>query len=206
MPPTIGLIEYGCGNIRSVKNALERIGVAKLQMIRSESELSIVDKLILPGVGAFDAGIESLKKQQLFLPLLNYLSDQNHKVLGICLGMQILCLDSEEGKQDGLGLVNARVNRIEQVQNLKIPHMGWNTVSFTRDDPLAEGLGQEKDFYFVHSYKVDPIHKEIELGRTVHGETFTAMFSKKNIWGVQFHPEKSQDAGLRLLSNFIRYA
>lgn len=203
---SIGLVEYGCGNIQSIKNALAAIGIQKIYVIRSESDLIKTEKIILPGVGAFDAGMQALKERQMIQPLLNFISEKRNKLLGICLGMQLLCESSEEGLSDGLGMMDANVVKMKQENNVKIPHMGWNTVEFKKSDPLFVGLGESQDFYFVHSYKVVLNDTKAELGRTMHGDVYTSVFRHENIWGVQFHPEKSQNSGLRLLNNFIRHA
>lgn len=154
MTSVVGILKYGCGNIRSVKNALEKIGVSRVKIIESESDLSSAKKIIFPGVGAFDSTCVALKKKNLFKPLQRYLSDKTNKVLGICLGMQVLCISSEEGTETGLGAVDASVNILNSKKGrIKVPHMGWNTVTFVRDDPILEGLGKEQNFYFVHSYR-----------------------------------------------------
>ncbi len=202
----VGILEYGCGNIRSVKNALTKIGVSSTKIIQNEADLFSVDKIILPGVGAFDSGCLALKEMRFSDALKRYLADKKNKALGICLGMQLLCYSSEEGNSNGLGLVNAVVTRMDHEKTIKVPHMGWNTVLFSYEDPLLKDLGKEQDFYFVHSYQVNLKDCGMELGLTYHGKEFTSMYRSENIWGVQFHPEKSQAAGLTILSNFIRHA
>ncbi|MCG8684759.1 MAG: imidazole glycerol phosphate synthase subunit HisH [Desulfobacterales bacterium] len=206
MTGNIGILEYGCGNIRSVKNALIEIGLENAKIIRTESDLETINKLIFPGVGAFDSVCKNLEGKDLFRPLNKFICHPDNKVLGICLGMQVLCTDSQEGEKKGLGLVDASVKFIGKHNGIKVPHMGWNTVSFIREDPLLEGLGNEQDFYFVHSYCVIPNNQKISLGVTDYGQPFTSIFRNENVWGVQFHPEKSQAPGLKILSNFLRHA
>lgn len=202
----IGIISYQCGNVLSIRNALAAVGVSEVRIIESPQDLDRVTKIILPGVGAFDSACLALKAAGLFQALQEFLLNDGNKALGVCLGMQILCASSEEGKEAGLGVVKGSVKVLNASKQHKTPHVGWNTVKLKSDDPILEGLGSEQDFYFLHSYHV-VLNRETKcLGITEHGHSITAILRSRNIWGVQFHPEKSQSSGLRLLSNFVRHA
>lgn len=197
----IGIVDYDAGNIQSVMNALDYIGVDN-QLVSDPGQLANFDGLIIPGVGAFDDAMDSLTKKGL-VDGLNAIKGTK-PVLGICLGMQVLCLSSDEGNKAGLGWVNAKVRKMEANNyNIKIPHMGWNQVNHTFD-PLFDGIPNSSDFYFVHSFCVVTEDNELIKCDSEHGGTFTSAFAKDDIYGVQFHPEKSQDHGLTLLSNFVK--
>ena len=202
----IGIISYKCGNILSIRNALAAVGVSDVRIIESPQDLDRVTKIILPGVGAFDSACLALKAAGLFQALQEFLLTGSNKALGVCLGMQILCASSDEGKEAGLGVVEGSVKLLSPRTQEKIPHVGWNTVKWSNDDPILEGLGSEQDFYFLHSFHVIPGRKTKCLGITEYGHPVTAMLRSGNIWGVQFHPEKSQSSGLKILSNFVKHA
>ena len=202
----IGIISYQCGNILSIRNALAAVGVSDVRIIESSHDLGQVTKIILPGVGAFDSACLALKTAGLFQPLQEFLLTPGNKALGVCLGMQILCAHSEEGNEAGLAVVEGSVKTLRPSTTERSPHVGWNTVKWDSDDPILSGLGPQQDFYFLHSYHVTLGRTTKCLGWTEYGHPITAMFRSENIWGVQFHPEKSQSAGLKLLSNFVRHA
>lgn len=193
----IGILDYGMGNLRSVQKALEYLGGRAV----ISSELSVLDgcdRLILPGVGSFAAGMENLGKTGLADYVRTRAADT--PVLGICLGMQfLLTVSEEEGEHGGLGLIDGRAVRFTQG---KIPHMGWNGVSQMRS-PLFAGIPEETQFYFVHSYYAD-VSVEDAIGMTEYYRTFASAIARGNAYGVQFHPEKSGAAGLQLLRNFMR--
>ena len=193
----IGILDYGMGNLRSVQKALEYLGGRAV----ISSELSVLDgcdRLILPGVGSFAAGMDNLGKTGLADYVRTRAADT--PVLGICLGMQFLLTVSEEqGEHGGLGLIDGRAVRFTQG---KIPHMGWNGVSQMRS-PLFAGIPEETQFYFVHSYYAD-VSVEDAIGMTEYYRTFASAIARGNAYGVQFHPEKSGAAGLQLLRNFMR--
>lgn len=193
----IGILDYGMGNLRSVQKALEYLGGRAV----ISSELSVLDgcdRLILPGVGSFAAGMDNLGKTGLADYVRTRAADT--PVLGICLGMQfLLTVSEEEGEHGGLGLIDGPAVRFTQG---KIPHMGWNGVSQMRS-PLFAGIPEETQFYFVHSYYAD-VSVEDAIGMTEYYRTFASAIARGNAYGVQFHPEKSGAAGLQLLRNFMR--
>jgi len=198
---TVAVIEYGMGNIRSVMNALDEIG-AKGELVADPERIGSFDKVILPGVGAFQEAMESLKNHGMDEALGDFVN-AGRPLLGICLGMQLVCRNSEEnGNHDGLGWINAEVRSFPRGQGLKVPHMGWNAIRFVKDDPLFKGLESRLDVYFVHSYRVESKSSENVLAQTDYGGMFTSIVRQDNIWGMQFHPEKSQATGLKLLQNF----
>ena len=196
---SIGIINYKMGNIGSILNMLKKIGCA-CSVSEDPSEILKADKLILPGVGAFDEGMKNLKESGMAEVILKKVTEDKVPLLGICLGMQLLGKRSEEGKLPGLGLVDAETVRFNH--GLKIPHMGWNTVSSAKIDGLFKNLSENR-FYFVHSYHVVCQNQEEVLSETNYGVRFTSSIQKENIYGVQFHPEKSHKFGMQLLRNFV---
>ena len=200
----IAIIDYNMGNPESVANMLKRTGYGSLITSKPE-DISAADKLILPGVGAFAAGMDSLNKLGLIDLLNDKILKQKVPVLGICLGMQLLSEKSEEGIQcPGLSYVKAETIRFQFPPggNLKIPHMGWNTVCVKKENPLFSDMTADARFYFVHSYHVACGDQSDILATTVHGVEFVSAIQRDNIFGVQFHPEKSHRFGMQLLKNF----
>ncbi|HUW42814.1 MAG TPA: imidazole glycerol phosphate synthase subunit HisH [Thermoplasmata archaeon] len=196
----IAIVDYGMGNLGSIQNMLKKIG-AKVTITRDPATIGAADKIILPGVGAFDTAMENLNKLGL-APLLNDLALEKHRpILGICLGMQLMTKRSDEGALPGLGWVDAETVRFEN-GSLRVPHMGWNTVDIKREDPLFKGMYEEPRFYFVHSYFVKCAEDSDVLTSTRYGIDFCSSFVKGNIRGVQYHPEKSHKFGMLLLKNF----
>lgn len=197
----IVIIDYGMGNLGSIQNMFKAVGAEaiisnKLEVIKS------AHKIVLPGVGAFDNGIENIKKMGL-LPILNDLVlTKKVPVLGICLGMQLMTQKSEEGKLAGLGWIKAETKKFQSANGLKVPHMGWNNVKVKKDHFLVKDLAKDARFYFVHSYQVVCQDEKDILLETNYGGVFTAAFQKENIMGVQFHPEKSHKFGMQLMKNF----
>ena len=205
----IAVINYGMGNVGSILNMLSKIGVPA-GISSDPKEIADAEKLILPGVGAFDTGMTHIREMGL-LPLLNEkVLDRKTPVLGICLGMQLLTLRSEEGRQPGLGWIDGEAIRFRfdpQKSGLKIPHMGWNRANPLRTRSLFKGFDEkEAVFYFVHSYHVVCNQEEDVLAVTHHGYNFASAVQRGNIMGTQFHPEKSHRYGLRLLKNFSELA
>lgn len=200
----VGIINYGLGNLGSIQNMLKVIG--EKSIISSDPlELDKCDRYILPGVGAFDAGMKSLNDSGLAEYVRNKAENEKKPILGICLGMQLLGRKSEEGSLDGLGLIpfdNIRF-RLENSE-LKVPHMGWDIVEFKQDHSLLKGLSQPQRFYFVHSYHAKCDNEENVLMSCDYGYEFAAAVVKDNVIGVQFHPEKSHDFGMDLLRNFVK--
>jgi glutamine amidotransferase len=201
----IVVIDYGLGNLGSIKNMLKKIG-SEAAISSSVSDIEGAEKLILPGVGNFDQGMKNLAASR-FLPTLEErVIQKKTPILGICLGMQLFARKSEEGESTGLGWIDAEVVRFkfdDQERHLKIPHMGWNLVKICRTNPLFEEMYPEPRFYFVHSYHVVCRNAEEVLTQTFHGYEFVSSVKKENIYGVQFHPEKSHKFGMKLLENFV---
>lgn len=199
----ITMIDYGMGNLRSVAKALETLGLA-CEITADPERIAAAERLILPGVGAFGDAMAELEKRRLVAPTVDY-ARSGRPFIGICLGMQLLFDASEEAPGiKGLGLIPGLVRRFEP--GLKVPHMGWNTVRQARPSPLFAGVPDNEYFYFVHSYYVDPAPeaREAAAGMTTYGIEFAAVVSHGNIFGTQFHPEKSQARGLRMLENFSK--
>lgn len=204
----IAIIDYGVGNLRSVLNMLRKIG-AEARISSKIEELEKASKLILPGVGAFDVGMRNLLETGLVSFLNERALTRKVPCLGICLGMQLLTLRSEEGQLPGLGWVEGETVRFrfpDEQPVLKVPHMGWNTVKPHRDHFLLHNMDAEAQFYFVHSYYVTCRRKEDVLTTTAHGHEFVSMLQRENIFGTQFHPEKSHKHGMQLLRNFVEFA
>ncbi len=199
MASRIAILDYGMGNLRSVEKALEHVG-ARASVTHDPTEARAADGLILPGVGAFPRAMERIRERG-----LDELIDERRAaavpILGICLGLQLLFDSTTElGGASGLGLLSGEVAEIE-AKGLKVPHIGWSPVRWERESALVEGIESETPFYFVHSFVPDPDPGEL-LGSAAHGSRFACAARRENVYGVQFHPEKSSAAGLRLLSNF----
>ncbi len=195
----IAIVNYGVGNLRSVKRGLERSG-ASAHVTDSTSDIEQSDAIVLPGVGAFKAALASLGK--LSKPILNHV-DAGRPILGICLGYQILFTRSHEGGlRKGLGILQGDV--IKLPQNLKLPHIGWNTISISRSDEIVDGVDDGSYMYFVHSYAPKPADNKIVVAYTTYAETFPSIVSHGNVFATQFHPEKSGASGLRILQNFVK--
>ena len=200
----IVIVDYGMGNLGSVLNMLKKIGT-RARISSSVEDIEKADKLILPGVGAFDNGIKHLKKLNLLSVLNEKVLNCKTPILGICLGMQLLSQESEEGVSKGLGWIDGKVVKFKfngNNQSLKIPHMGWNLAMANKQSELLQGFDREIRFYFVHSYHMICINKSDVLMETEHGYRFTSAVQRDNIFGVQFHPEKSHRFGMKLLKNF----
>ncbi len=200
----ITIINYGMGNLGSVLNMYRRLGVPA-RISSDRDEILSAEKLILPGVGAFDAGMQRLHELDLVKPLTDKVKSDRTPVLGLCLGMQLLTGSSEEGVLPGLGWIEGRTVRfrVDPAQaNLKIPHMGWNTTEVCKVSPLVSGLEQDARYYFVHSYHITCDDPDDVVALTHHGYDFPAIIHRGNIMGTQFHPEKSHRFGMQLLKNF----
>lgn len=198
----IVIVDYGVGNVGSVANMLRKVG-ARARVSSARDEIEAADKLVLPGVGHFDSGMSKLNETGL-VPVLNeQVLVRGKPVLGICLGMQMMTRGSEEGERPGLGWIDAFTHRFPDMAGLRVPHMGWNTVQPDNAASLFARGGEAERFYFVHSYFVrtaDPAHVAATCG---YGIDFTAALQANNIFGVQFHPEKSHLFGMELLKRFI---
>jgi glutamine amidotransferase len=199
----LAVIDCGISNIRSVLNALAAVGAdAKVVLDPAESEGA--KGLVLPGVGAFGDGMKALESHGWPAALASAV-DAGTPLLGLCLGMQLLATSSSEyGEHDGLGLIPGRVVRIPAAPGLRVPHVGWNTVTVDRPSPLLDGLPAEPTFYFVHSYHLLPEEDDDLLATTDYGQPLAACIQRGPVYGCQFHPEKSQRDGLALLANFAR--
>lgn len=197
----ITIIDYGMGNLRSVSKAIEHLG-GKVRVSSKPEDIGSSDKVILPGVGAFGKAMDELNSKQLIDPIRSFVNEDK-PFLGICLGLQLLFEKSEESPGvRGLGLLKGSVERFK-TRELKIPHMGWNTVT-TKDSVFLKEVPQDSFFYFVHTYYANPNDSSCTLGSCSYGdETFAAIVGKNNLFATQFHPEKSQEIGLQILRNFI---
>ena len=199
---TIGIVDHGMGNRRSVEKALERVG-ARVALTADHDALRAADGLLVPGVGAFAAAMRAMRALGLD-ELVAERAAQGTPVLGLCLGMQLLFDSSTElGGDRGLGLLPGEVVALApEPPRLKVPHIGWNEVAFTRSSPLLDGLGGREAFYHVHSFVAHPAEESDVLGRGDYGGPFASIVGRGDVYGVQFHPEKSSAAGLALLANF----
>ena len=203
----IALIDYGSGNLRSVEKALSRVG-GDPKRFQSPEGMQAADGLALPGVGAFDDCIVALRQQGLIEPILEFIQS-GKPFLGICVGYQALFERSEEfaSKEPGLGVFSGVVTRFPSGQGVKIPQIGWNQISFHQKDcPLYEGIPDESYAYFVHSFHPTPGDESIIATKTEYGSSFASSVWKDNVFATQFHPEKSQDVGLKILENFVKLA
>lgn len=200
----IAIVDYDMGNVASVANMLKRIG-ANATLTRDPDVLAGAEKIILPGVGAFDNGMRQLRRFGLVEPLEDAALRRKVPVLGICLGMHLLTTQSEEGTESGLGWLDATTVRFRfpAESHLKVPHMGWNYVRAQRANPLIPEEGRSR-FYFVHGYHVSCDRPEDVVATATHGLEFVCAVSRDNVYGVQFHPEKSHRFGMRLLEGFVR--
>lgn len=200
----ITIVNYGMGNLGSIRNMLKKIGVES-QITADPAQVLAASKLILPGVGAFDAGMRSLNESGMVPALHEQVLRRRTPVLGICLGMQLMTTRSDEGSLAGLGWVDADTVRFPESPDnaIKVPHMGWNLVKPVKPSALLEGVHADARFYFVHSYLVRCRERADVLLTTEHGVSFDAGFERGNVMGVQFHPEKSHRFGMWLLKNFV---
>ncbi len=197
----IAIIDYQMGNLRSVQKAFEHVG-HEATITSDRSELDRAEKIVLPGVGAFQDAIAEIRRRDLIGPILSAI-DAGKPFLGICLGLQLLFdVSYEDGQHEGLGVIPGEVVRFDLPRGHKVPHMGWNEVAFASPSPLTEGIASGSHFYFVHSYYVAPKDESVVAGRASYGEPFCAMIRRDNLFATQFHPEKSQRQGLRVLKNF----
>lgn len=201
--PVIAVVDYDMGNLHSACKGLEKAGgTPKITDVPAEIEQA--DAVVLPGVGAFDPAIQHLRSRDLIGPVKDAIAS-GKPFLGICLGLQILFDSSEEGREPGLGVIPGEVRRFKPEPNLTIPHMGWNQLNLKQPDiNLWENLGVEPWVYFVHSYYVEPANSAVQAATVTHGsQTVTAAIARDNLMAVQFHPEKSSNAGLQILANFV---
>jgi len=206
MKKKVAIINFGMGNLNSVQISLNYLAI-KNDILDNPKNIFDYSHIVLPGVGSFKKAINNLKKIGFFNSLLKVSKNKNQKILGICLGMQLLFESStEEGSSKGLGILKGKVEKftISRTKNIKIPHVGFNQVYFDKKNDFYKDVSVNSDFYFDHSYRVTEFNDEINSGITHYGEKFLSSFNKGNIFGTQFHPEKSQSNGLLILRNFLR--
>lgn len=200
----IAVVDYDMGNLHSACKGLEKAG-ATSKITDSAQELERADAVVLPGVGAFDPAIQHLRSRDLIQPIKDIIAS-GKPFLGICLGLQILLDNSEEGHEPGLGIIAGTVRRFRPEPGITIPHMGWNQLQFTQSIPLWQQLPADPWAYFVHSYYADPTDPAITAATITHGrQTVTAAIARQNLMATQFHPEKSSTTGLQILSNFVAH-
>ena len=201
------IVDYGLGNLLSVAKAFESIGVS-VCVSADPKELKEASHIVLPGVGAFPRGMQNLKSEGLRETLEEEVMGNKKPFLGICLGMQLLAEKGYEHEEcTGLGWIKGEVKKIDvERQGLKVPHIGWNNLDIKKESRLLKNIKPDTDFYFVHSYQLHCADSKDLVATTTYGEEITAVIERGNISAVQFHPEKSQDAGLTLLENFFQYA
>jgi len=203
MTPKIVIIDYGMGNLRNVQKAFEKIGF-EAKLTRHQKEIGSASAIVVPGVGAFKDCMENLEKYGLIEPLLGSI-ESGKPYLGICLGLQILFSESEEfGSHKGLDLIRGKVVKFKPDPEHKVPHMGWNTIEKEKEVPMLQGVESGDFFYFVHSYYVIPEEAVWTSTFTTYGKPFVSSIWKENLFATQFHPEKSQQKGLRILENFVK--
>ncbi|CAB1369772.1 imidazole glycerol phosphate synthase subunit HisH [Denitratisoma oestradiolicum] len=207
---TVAVVDYGMGNLRSVAKAIEHVAAgATVKVTADPADLARADRVVVPGQGAMPDCMEELTARGLLEAVLRAAAEK--PFLGICIGVQMLFQHSEEGNVPGLGILPGRVCRFPAAMHgpdgsrLKVPHMGWNQVAQVRAHPLWDGIADQSRFYFVHSYYVEPAEQSLVAASTCYGIPFTSAVTRDNIFAVQFHPEKSAQAGLRLLGNFMRW-
>ncbi|MEK9669638.1 MAG: imidazole glycerol phosphate synthase subunit HisH [Gammaproteobacteria bacterium] len=199
----IGIIDYGLGNVRAFENIYRRLNI-EVRLVRSAEELEVADRLILPGVGAFDWAITRLEKSGMNEALNRRVLSDLVPILGVCVGMQMMGTRSDEGNMIGLGWIPGRVKRFDETkfnQRTHLPHMGWNSVEVTQQGSLFDGIDNPQ-FYFLHSYFFDPDDAIHAIAYSDYGVQFPAAIRCDNVWATQFHPEKSHHWGIHLLKNF----
>ncbi|MTI80143.1 MAG: imidazole glycerol phosphate synthase subunit HisH [Firmicutes bacterium] len=195
----IAIIDYGMGNLRSVQKGFEKVGY-QAEFVTDPEKLNQYSGVVLPGVGAFADAMDNLHQMGM-VKAIQEIAASGNPLAGICLGQQLLFESSEEwGETAGLGIFQGRVRRLPP--GLKVPHMGWNQIAIKRPSPLLEGLPDGSAFYFVHSYYVEPSEDAVVLTTTDYGKDFASIVGRDNVFGIQFHPEKSSQLGLKILQNF----
>jgi glutamine amidotransferase len=199
--PEIGILNLDLGNLRSVSNAIYSLGYDP-RLVETPQELDGLSHLVIPGVGAFHTAMQHFESSGLLEPVRAF-QRSGRPVLGLCLGMQMLAAVGEEGEEtEGLGFIPGRVTRLDETLAPSVPHVGWNSVEWRRPHPVTEGVRSGVDFYFVHSYQVRLDTEADLLGATEFGMPIASVVARRNVIGFQFHPEKSQASGLRLIENF----
>ena len=197
----IGIINYGCNNLQAIQNNLDSLSI-KYDVIDKHTKNLKYDKYILPGVSAFDSSITSLKKLIIFDEILDEIVNKKKLLLGICAGMHLLGESSEEGNENGLNLISEKVLKIKENNRLPVPHMGWNTIKINKANPLTKDISNGTYFYFCHSFRYVEINSDYNIATTNYEDDFCSIINKENIYGVQFHPEKSHENGQKIFLNF----
>ena len=198
--PTVAIVDYQAGNLRSVQKALEKVGADPVITSQARA-IETADGLVFPGQGACDSSMRQLNHRGLVAPIRSFIAD-GKPFLGVCLGLQLLFDGSDEGEEPCLGVLSGRVRALPPGQ--KIPHMGWNQVELRKSPPVLEGVANGSYFYFVHSFYADPEDPSVVAGTTSYGVPFCSVAAWGNVVAVQFHPEKSGAAGLKIYENFVR--
>lgn len=198
------ILDYGSGNIKSVFNLLSAL-VASVKISNSEEDIINATHLVLPGVGAFGVAMEKIRRMIPVDLLENEVLSKNKPFLGICVGMQVLADKGyEHGEYDGLGWIAGEITRLEAGRN-PLPHIGWNNLEIKKISPILDGIDNKYDFYFLHSYAFRPEEENSVVAKTEYGENFVSVIQQNNIFGTQFHPEKSQNTGKLLINNFLKF-
>ncbi len=201
--PSVAILDYGLGNVRSVLNALTLMGVVA-HITGDPAQIAAATHLILPGVGSFVQGMEGLEKGGLLPVLQEEIMKKKKPILGICLGMQLFATEGfEHGHTAGLNFISGKAIKLEVKDTVRLPHIGWNDVRMSGTHVIGRGFDHQSAFYFVHSYHLVPNDPGVIAGVCEYGQTFAALVEKGNIFGAQFHPEKSHDGGIRIFSNFL---
>lgn len=204
----IVIVDYGMGNLGSIANMLKKIGAKDVKISSNAADVEQANKLILPGVGAFDTGMQQLRETGLIGVLNDKVLEAHTPTLGVCLGMQLMTKVSEEGELPGLGWIDAETIRFRfdsRLTGLKVPHMGWNTVSIQREGVLFKAIYPDARFYFVHSFHIVTHNPEDILATTEYGYPFVSAIQCNHIMATQFHPEKSHKFGMKIYKNFVEY-
>lgn len=201
----VSIVDYGMGNLLSVKRALEECEADEVCICNNPEELFNSDRIVLPGVGSFYEGMNNLNRKGWSEAIKKIASKGEIPILGICLGMQLLASKGYEGKEiEGLGLIEGEVKKLIPIKEYeRIPHVGWNEIYKFNDNSLFDGIDNQTDFYFVHSYHFIPKYESDIITKTIYCEEFVSGISKYNIYGVQFHPEKSHKSGFKVIKNFL---
>lgn len=199
----IGIVDYGLGNVKSFLNIYNKLNIPA-QLVSTREDLQASDKIILPGVGSFDYAMNALHNSALRDTLNNLVLIRKVPVLGVCVGMQMMGDTSEEGLSNGLGWISGTIRKVNFVEhkNLPLPHMGWNSLNVIKEAPLLNNIPNKSEFYFLHSYYFAPQDKDNILATTDYPETFPVIVNRENIFGIQCHPEKSHQHGVKFLKNF----
>lgn len=202
----IGIIDYGLGNVRAISNIYNKLKIQNI-IIKSKKDFSKVDKLILPGVGAFDSAVNLLINSDFYDEIENQVFKEKKHILGICVGMQIFSQNSSEGQRAGLKWIDASVKKLNDGKNsrkFRLPHMGWNSIKIIKKNLLFNDIEDNEYFYFCHSYFFECKNKFNILAETKFNQIFSSVVQNRNIYGIQFHPEKSHNSGIKILNNFAK--